>query len=180
MAGGLGLAAAFVVACGSSGGGTDTGFLSAAESSTISGELGAISSAVSAGDCGRARQASDKLNDTLADLPASVDQKLAHNLGQGASTVKSLALSDCRASRTTSTTSTTTSSETTPPATTETTPPTTTTTPPATTTQTTPPPTGTSTTSPPTGTSPHGTSTSGGAGLNPGGGTSQVQNGDGR
>ena len=53
LAGGLGFAAAFVVACGGS-----NGLLSADQSSTLSNRLDAVSAAVSSGNCAAARNAS--------------------------------------------------------------------------------------------------------------------------
>ena len=106
MAGGLGFAAAFVVACGDS-----SSLLSADESSTIASQLSAITQAVNAGSCTQAASAANTLNNTLSDLPPSVNQTLVRNLGQGASTVKALAARDCaNASHTTSSTSSTSSS----------------------------------------------------------------------
>ena len=134
----LGFAAAFVVACGSSG----NGLLSSGQSSSIAAQLTAISNAVQAGHCGRATVASHRLTNLITDLPSDVNQKLVANLGQGASTVQELAVKDCttqststptvtvpttttagrpRPRRQTQTTTTTTTTTTTPP--TNTTPP---------------------------------------------------------
>jgi hypothetical protein len=87
----LGFAAAFVVACGSSG----NGLLSSGQSSSIAGQLTAISNAVQAGHCGRATVASGHLTNLISNLPPGVNQKLVANLGQGASTVQELAVKDC-------------------------------------------------------------------------------------
>jgi hypothetical protein len=87
----LGFAAAFVVACGSSG----NGLLSSGQSSSIAAQLTAISNAVQAGHCGKATTASNRLTTLVADLPSGVNQKLVANLGQGASTVQELAAKDC-------------------------------------------------------------------------------------
>jgi hypothetical protein len=107
LAGGLGFAAAFAVACG----GTN-GLLSADQSSTLSSRLDAISSAVGSGNCGAARTASAAFNNAVANLPPSVSTKLVQNLGQGAVTVSQLASQDCSSTtaKTTSTKSTSTSS----------------------------------------------------------------------
>jgi hypothetical protein len=157
LAGGLGFAAAFVVACGGS-----NGLLSAAESSSLSSRLDAVSSAVSSGNCGAARDASAALNNAVADLPASVTTKLVQNLGQGAATVSQLASRDCASSSTkTPTTSSSTSSTTTTQSNTTTSSSTAT----ATATQTETPGTGTATNPPSPGTS---TTTNGGAGLGTG------------
>jgi hypothetical protein len=120
-AGGLGVTTAFVVACGSSSGGGQ-GLLSQGQSATISAELATISDAVTARDCGKARAGIGELNSTLAALPGSVNQRLVHNLGQGAVTTRSLALRECRRAHPSSSTSTTTSSSTSSTPTTESTP----------------------------------------------------------
>jgi hypothetical protein len=115
----LGFAAAFVVACGSSG----NGLLSSAQSSSIASQLTAISNAVQAGHCGRATIASHRLTNVISDLPSGVNQTLVTNLGQGASTVQELAVKHCVAHTTSTPTVTApaTSTTTTPP--TNTTPP---------------------------------------------------------
>ena len=119
----LGFAAAFVVACGSSG----NGLLSSGQSGSIASQLTAISEAVQAGHCGKAAAASRDLTNVIVALPKSVNQKLVANLGQGASTVQELAAKDCAAAstptptvtspttstQTTSSTQTTTSTQTT-------------------------------------------------------------------
>src|ERR1700733_14008136 len=87
----LGFAAAFVVACGSSG----NGLLSSGQSSSIAAQLTAISNAVHSGHCGGATVASHRLTSLITDLPSGVNQKLVANLGQGASTVQELAAKDC-------------------------------------------------------------------------------------
>src|ERR1700733_2862054 len=87
----LGFAAAFVVACGSSG----NGLLSSEQSRSIAVQLTAISNAAQSGHCGRARVASHRLTNLITDLPSDVNQKLVANLGQGASTVQELAAKDC-------------------------------------------------------------------------------------
>jgi hypothetical protein len=160
----LGITAAFVAACGSSSGGGH-GLLSAGQNSTLSGELSAISDAVSAGSCSRANVAVNRLEDTLAKLPASVNQRLAHNLGQGATTVKSLALKDC-AAHTTSTSSTTSATQ----STSTTLSTSTTTSTPTSTSATAPATSSTPATTPGTATqtSPGSATTNGGAGLAPG------------
>jgi hypothetical protein len=167
----LGFAAAFVVACGSSG----NGLLSPGQSSSIASQLTAISNAVQAGHCGRAAIASHRLTNVISDLPSGVNQTLVTNLGQGASTVQELAVKDC-VSHTTSTptvtappTSTATATTTQVTTSSETAPPTTTTTP---STNTTPPPT-TATNGGGTGTSSSST-TAGGAPL---GGATQTSGG---
>ena len=158
----LGFAAAFVVACGTSG----NGLLSSAQSSSIATQLTAVQAAVNAGHCAKASAASHKLTNVISDLPSGVNQKLFANLGQGAATVAALAAKDCGQSQQT-TTATVTSTSSTQPATTATQATTTQSTPQTTTspqTTTTPPPTQTGG----TGTSQN-TTTQGGAPV--GGGT---------
>ena len=92
LAGGLGFAAAFAVACGSS-----NGLLSSGQSSTLAGDLNSISSAVASGQCARAQQAATTLNNDVAAL-RSVTSTLLQNLAQGAGTVGQLATTDCHAS----------------------------------------------------------------------------------
>ena len=161
----LGFAAAFAVACGSSG----NGLLSSDQSSSIAAQLTAVQAAVDAGHCAKAEAASHKLTNVISDLPSGVNQKLFANLGQGAATVAQLAAKDCGDNQSTSTPTVTSTTET-QPSTTETQVTTTTS---QTTTTNSPPPTTTST--PPatqtgggTGTSQN-TTTQGGAPV--GGGT---------
>ena len=107
----LGFAAAFAVACGSSG----NGLLSSDQSSSIAAQLTAVQAAVDAGHCARAATASRKLTNAVSDLPSGVNQKLVSNLGQGAETVSELAAKDCGSGQptTTTVTSTTTTESTT-------------------------------------------------------------------
>jgi hypothetical protein len=99
----LGFAAAFVVACGSSGSGK--GLLSAGESRTISSALDAVSSAVRAHSCARAKTALTALDASLQSLSSGTNSKLVQNLGHGASTVSQAALTQCHRQVTTTTTS---------------------------------------------------------------------------
>lgn len=162
----LGFAAAFAVACGSSG----NGLLSSDQSSSIAAQLTAVQAAVAAGHCARAQAASHKLTNVISDLPSGVNQKLFANLGQGAATVAQLAAKDCGNNQSTSTptvTSTTaTQQSTTETQVTTTTSSTTTTNSPPPTTPSTPPPTQTGRG---TGTSQNTTTQGGGAPV--GGGT---------
>ena len=108
LAGGLGFAAAFVVACGGS-----TGLLTADQSSTLSSRLDAVSAAVNSGNCSAATNAADAFNAAVGNLQ-SVSTKLVQNLGDGAQTVKRLAAKDCASassSTTSASTSTTTSTQ---------------------------------------------------------------------
>ena len=169
LAGGLGFAAALVVACGGS-----SGLLSGGQSIELSGQADEIASAVQSGDCVAAINASADLSRKVQTLPANVNPTLRGDLTQGASTIAQLAGKDCRqqhtsaapapphtssATSTTTTTSTSTSTHTSPPTTTATTSSTSTT---ATT------PTNTGTTS----------TTTGGAGLG-GGSTTTTGGGNG-
>jgi hypothetical protein len=109
----LGFTAAFAVACGSSGSGK--GLLSAGESRTISSALDAVSSAVRAHSCTRAKSAVTALDASLQNLSPNTSSQLVRNLGHGATTVSQLALSQCHPHpkpTTTSTTATTTTSTT--------------------------------------------------------------------
>ncbi len=171
LAGMLGFAVSFVAACGGG-----AGLLSGDQSNALRTQLDAISSAVTAGDCGAAASAARLLADDVERLPATINTTLRGNLAQGASTVAALAGRDCQTASTATTippvtTSTTTSSTTTSSSTTTktTTTPTTTTT----TTSTTTTPTSTTTTTTPATTSTgagttstaSSTSSSGGAGI---------------
>jgi Zn-dependent M28 family amino/carboxypeptidase len=95
----LGFAAAFAVACGSSG----NGLLSSAQSSSIAAQLTSVQAAVDAGHCTKAATASRKLTDAISSLPSGVNQKLFANLGQGAATVAQLAAKDCGKTQSTAT-----------------------------------------------------------------------------
>jgi hypothetical protein len=148
----LGGATAFLVSCGSS-----NGLLSSNEAGTLNGDVDAVSSAVSAGNCGAAEQRAANLRDHVSGLPGSVDQKLLNALSQGANTVSAQATKACAQPQTTQQTlqTQTTTTNTTPTTTTPTTPPATTPTTPTVPTE--------------TGTGPTGTSPNGGAGAGNGG-----------
>jgi hypothetical protein len=156
LAGGLGFAASFVVACGGG-----AGLLSGDQSIALSGQADQINSAVDSGNCGAAINASAALNGAVQTLPVTINPTLRRNLTQGASTIAELARKDCR-QQATSTAATTTTSSSTPTTSTSTSTSTSTTTPTTTTSTST---TSTATTPTQSGT----TSTTGGAGL--GGGT---------
>jgi hypothetical protein len=148
----LGGATALLVSCGSS-----NGLLSSNEAGTLNGDVDAVSSAVSAGNCGAAEQRAANLRDHVSGLPGSVDQKLLNALSQGANTVSAQATKACAQPQTTQQTlqTQTTTTNTTPTTTTPTTPPATTPTTPTLPTE--------------TGTGPTGTSPNGGAGPGNGG-----------
>jgi hypothetical protein len=177
LAGGLGFAVSFLVACGGG-----SGLLSGDQSIALSGQADQISSAVQSGNCGAAVNESLALNRDVQTLPLTVNPTLRRNLTQGASTIAELAGKDCRrhttstASTSTSSSSTTTSSTSTSSSTSSSTPTTTTSSTSASTTATTP--TNTGTTSTTTGgvglgvgtTTGNGNGTSGGTGASGGSG----------
>jgi hypothetical protein len=113
LAGGLGFAAAFVVACGSS-----NGLLSADENSSLTSQLNSISSALASHQCGEVDSAAAALTNAVANLPPSVTTTLVQNLGQGAGTISQLATRDCTSSTASTSTSTSTSTSSTPTSTT--------------------------------------------------------------
>ncbi|HWC85924.1 MAG TPA: hypothetical protein VG388_05270 [Solirubrobacteraceae bacterium] len=183
LAGVLGLAAAFLAACGAG-----SGLLTADQASTLKTELSAASGDISSGDCAGAARLIEKVQTQVASLPGTVDPTLVSDLSRGAQTVRSLAKTQCSGSvgtgagttltttttpastrPTTTSTPTSTATTTTPTTTT----PDTTTTPPAPTPSTTTP----ATTTPGPGTTP--TGGNGGAGL-PGNGTSAAGQGTGQ
>jgi hypothetical protein len=90
LAGGLGFAVAFVVACGGS-----NGLLTGDQSSSLNAQLNSVSSALGSHDCGAAQDAATSLNNAVANLPSTVNTTLLQNLGQGAATVGVLAARDC-------------------------------------------------------------------------------------
>ena len=175
LAGALGFAAAFVVACGGG-----SGLLSSNQSSTLSSQLDSVSSALAGKNCGDVSNATSQLADDVVNLPPSINSTLRNNLTQGVSTIAQLARKQCANApsapitqtntRTTATTTTTQTHTVTTPttpthtATTPTTPTNTTTTP--------------ATTSTPSGTTSTGT---GGAGIgngNSSGGSGTAGNGN--
>jgi len=154
VAGGVGVAASLLVACGSGGGRLLSGY----EASSLDNQLDQITVALADHDCGTARTEVAGLESYVRSLSA-VNQTLVANLEQGATTVADLLARPCpppppkqskskkapkKKTKTTSTSTTTT------PTSTSTTP-STTAPPPATSTATTPPPPGTTTTTPGTG-----------------------------
>lgn len=160
-AGGVGLAALTLAACGSGG-----SLLSHSQASGLNRQLDQISQALSARQC---QQASNEISNfqSSVDAMSGVDQSLIANLDQGSQTVAQLSSTECPTTTKRQTTPATTTTTTTAPtptrtATTTPTPPPTNTTTIPTTTTTTP---STTTTTTPSG----GGSGSGGAGL-PGGG----------
>ncbi|MBV9604330.1 MAG: hypothetical protein JO027_04460 [Solirubrobacterales bacterium] len=149
LAGGLGFAVSFVVACGGG-----SGLLSGDQAGALSTQADQISSAVQSGNCGAAINASSVLTSDVQTLPVTINSTLRNNLSQGASTIAELAARDCHQhtastpTQTTSSSSTTTTSTSTSTSTSTTTPTTSTT---STTSSTATTPTDTGTTSTTTG-----------------------------
>jgi hypothetical protein len=172
LAGALGFAAAFVVACGGG-----SGLLSGSDASSLNNQLDSVSSALASKNCGDVSNATSQLADDVVNLPASINSTLRNNLTQGVSTIAHLARRQCANVPTTPT------SPTTPTTTTTTTETHTTTTPTTPTNTTTTPTTPTSTTTTPaTTTTPPGTTstgTTGGAGFGQGNGNSSGGSGTG-
>jgi hypothetical protein len=174
LAGGLGFAASFVVACGGG-----SGLLSGDQSNALSSQADAVSSAVQSGNCGAAVNASSILSGDVQTLPITVNSTLRSNLSQAAGTIAQLARQDCQQqtastpstpSTDTSTSSTSSSTSTPTSTSTSTTTPTTTTTSTTTTSNTATLPTGTGTTSTTTGgVGVGGDTTTGGGNGNSGG-----------
>jgi hypothetical protein len=171
LAGALGFAAAFVVACGGG-----SGLLSSNDASTLNNQLNSVSSALASQNCGDASNATSKLADDVINLPSSINSTLRNNLTQGVSTIAQLARRQCANVSTPPTTQTGTTATTT---TTQTRTTTTTTTPTNTTTTTTTPTN--TTTNPATTTTPSGTTSTGtgGAGFGQGNGNSSGGSGTG-
>ncbi len=170
LAGGLGLSASLLVACGG-----NSGLLSGGQASNLNNSLDNVSAAVGSGQCGQAQSAVGSFNNQVAGLPPSVSPTLRANLLQGANVVGRNAAQDCLNPVSTSTTATTNTKPTTTTQSTTTTTPTQTVTTPATTTTPPPPPpvtTPPATTSTPTGTSSTGNSGGAGIGGQSGGGGS--------
>ena len=101
LAGVLGFATSFIVACGGC-----AGLLSANQASTLNDQLNQISSDVQSRNCGETDGALGSLSNEVQGLPPSVSPTLRSNLAQGVATVEQLARTDCRQSTTTQTTTT--------------------------------------------------------------------------
>jgi len=100
LAGGLGFAASFVVACGGG-----SGLLSGDQSNALSSQADQVVSAVQSTNCGAAVSASAVLSNQVQTLSVTINSTLRSNLSQAASTISQLAQHDCR-QRSTSTAST--------------------------------------------------------------------------
>ena len=171
LAGALGFAAAFVVACGGG-----SGLLSGNQASSLNNRLDSVSSALASKNCGDVSNATSRLADEVVNLPSSINSTLRNNLTQGVSTIAQLARQQCANVPSTPTTQTHTT--TTPTITTQTHTTTTPSTPTNTTTTTTPT---TTTTTPATTSTPSGTTSTGtgGAGVGQGNGNSSGGSGPG-
>jgi cell division septation protein DedD len=146
----LGVAAAVLVACGSSA--SDRKKLIPPRSADrLKTALSDVRSAVDDGNCTNAEQAIVRARDALVNLPTAVDDRLVARLRQGIDNLQQIAPDECRKNQTTSTATTTetTTPETTSTPTTATTDTTTTPTTSTSTTTTTTTTTGTTTTTPP-------------------------------
>lgn len=125
LAGGLGFAAAAIVACGGG-----SGLLSSNQASDLNNQLDQLSSAIQAGQCANARSAASSFAGSVDGLQG-VNPRLVSNLKDWATTVGNLTARDCKpvaatttptttTATTATTTSTSTSTRTTAPATTST------------------------------------------------------------
>jgi cytoskeletal protein RodZ len=172
LAGALGFAAAFVVACGGG-----SGLLSSGDASNLNNQLDSVSSALHSKNCGDVSSATSQLADAVVNLPGSLNSTLRNNLTQGVSRIAQLARRQCanvQPPPTTQTNTTTTTETTTTQTQTNTTPttPTNTNTTPTT-------PTNTNTTPATTPTTPGTTTGTGGAGVGQGDGNSSGGSGTG-
>ena len=164
-AGLLGVCAALLVACGSSG----KGLIPAANAGPLQSDFEAVAQAAQSGEgtCTTTEAALAKTEQDFAALPTTVDRGLSKTLSQGIANLRRRSLALCaqplpQASATTSTEATTTSTQTTPTTSTHTE---------TTTTPTTPTPTTPTATTPGGGTAAPGSESSPGASNGPGGGT---------
>jgi hypothetical protein len=93
LAGGLGLAAAFLAACGAG-----SGLLSSSQASALIAEVNQATSDVSNGDCTNANTILVDVQTKVAGLPASVNPTLVSDLDHGADTLRALANEKCSGS----------------------------------------------------------------------------------
>jgi cytoskeletal protein RodZ len=168
LAGLLGVSAALLVACGSSG----KGLIPSANAGPLQSDFEAVAQAAESGEgsCTATEAAIEKTEGDFAALPASVDAGLRKTLNVGIANLRGRALALCAQPlpQTTSTTKTNTATTTT---STQTAPPTTTTHTETTTTPTTPTPTTPTATTPGGGTPAPGAESEPGVSNGPGGGT---------
>src|SRR5438105_15816116 len=94
LAGGLGFAMAFVVACGGG-----SGLLSSNQASDLNNQLDQLSSAVQGGQCGSATNVANSFSNAVDNLQG-VNPRLVNNLKQWATTVGQLTAHDCKAQTT--------------------------------------------------------------------------------
>lgn len=134
IAAALGLGAALLVSCGSSG----KGLIPMADAGPLRGDFEAVARAAKAGngDCAATESALDETESDFHSLPASVDQRLRLQLSEGIESLRSKALELCEQPIANTPTSTTHSTKSTPTITTQSTPTITTQSTPTTTTQT--------------------------------------------
>jgi hypothetical protein len=120
----LGVAAALLVACGSSG----KGLIPTGDAGPLQSDFEAVAQAAESGDgsCAATAEAIRKTEQDFSALPATIDAGLRNTLDRGITNLRSRALALCaqplaQATSTSATTNTTTSTETTPPTETQTT-----------------------------------------------------------
>jgi hypothetical protein len=137
LAGGLGLAVSFLVACGGG-----AGLLSSDQANNLNTQLDQVTAAVASGNCAAATSAVNAFTNEVVNLPGSLNPTLRQNLSQDATKLGQLAARDCHKATTTTTPTTTnttptnttsTTHSTTAPTTSSPSPPTQTSSPPATT-----------------------------------------------
>jgi hypothetical protein len=104
----LGLASAFLVACGDR-----SKLIPGSEAQRLKSQIDSVSAAVDAHSCGRAQLAAQNLQDAVNNLPRSVDPGLRTRLQDGATRMAAAAADECQRT-TTQTTPTVTETTTTP------------------------------------------------------------------
>jgi hypothetical protein len=90
LAGGMGFAAAALVACGGSG-----GLLSSTQAGSLNNQLDALAASINAGQCTSAAKAAVDFSQAVNSLPGSINSTLANNLKQGAAAIGRLTVKDC-------------------------------------------------------------------------------------
>jgi hypothetical protein len=104
----LGLAAAFLVACGDR-----NGLLPSDRAQSLNGALDQLDSALASGDCAAAERAVSSLNAAAASLsPPQVNRTLVSNINQGAHTIAALTPKSCQTTSTSTTPTVTTQTQT--------------------------------------------------------------------
>jgi len=107
IAGMLGLAAAFLVACGDR-----NGLLSSSDADSIEQQLDSAQAALNSQSCARATAAANRAQQVIARLPSDVDPRLRKRLNRGATRLVTLAARDCSQPQTTETQTETTTTQT--------------------------------------------------------------------